>query len=253
MASRSHSKEFTLQHPKRTISELKQYRFEAVRRLISRKDPSCNGKKIPLWKAEQLVPSIDELRKRGPSPSEREAALKKRLRGDDYVGDAFRALLKKGIAEEWLEFRILDLLFHPMRRTRKRHPAADKRKLLRIVGDLEKAGRELRNFDMLFGFADAQQWPVPAHEVPLIVGGIGFCLRQAMQAPGWDGSSDAQVWVMINYIVIGARFQTGRCHYEHLATLVGAAIGNPEFSAEQLKMGIRRSDGRIFGNARLRK
>jgi hypothetical protein len=67
---------------------------------------------------------------------------------------------------------------------------------------------------------------------------LALVLRKALDSLGGVGVIPAEM--PISAIMVAVRAQTGRPHYDEMATLIGAAYGKPAFSADDLKMLMHR-------------
>jgi len=118
-----------------------------------------------------------------------------------------------------------------------------RRKLERIATDLESAAAELGGEAgvWLFTLGDLRGdilGTMPPREALDFVRKLALVIRNAI--PHLRGVKTITVASSIIAIVNEVRRKTGKPHYPQLATLIGAAIGLPEFSEVDLKMFIRR-------------
>jgi hypothetical protein len=227
-----------------TMLELPGYREETIRYLMSKEGAHWFGEKIPRWKAEQMVATPGKLElseKRFEEEREWNKRLSTKLHGRGPVGQAFRELCNAGCTPEWLENALLSTRRYVLKRSTKSFRIQERRRVERIVRDLDSAARELKDFTKMMFFGGVEDWPVPPHDVPTVLAGLAYCLRECMTSPIGTNLKEATASFRLPYLVSEIRRQTGRPHYAQMATLLGAVYGRPEFSEADLKMFVARN------------
>jgi hypothetical protein len=227
-----------------TTHELPGYREETIRYLTSEEGARWYGEKIPRWKAEQMVATpgkLDLSEKKFEEEREWEKRLSRELHGRGPVGQAFRELCKAGCTPEWLENVLLSTRRYPLKRSRKSFRVQERKRVEQIVRDLDAAAHALKAFTTMMFLSGVEHWPVPPHEVPTVLGGLAYCLRECMTSPTGTNLRDATASFRIPYLVNEIKRQTGRPRYAQMATLLGAVYGREEFSEADLKMFVSRN------------
>jgi hypothetical protein len=220
------------------------YREETIRYLMSEEGAHWYGKKIPRWKAEQMVATPGKLElseKKFEEEREWKKRLSTKLHGRGPVGQAFRELCNAGCTPEWLENALLSTRRYALKRSTKSFRIQERRRLERIVLDLESAAHALKAFTNMMFLSGVEHWPVPPLEVPSILAGLASCLRECMTSPIGTNLREATASFRIPYLVNEIKRQTGRPRYAQMATLLGAVYGRSEFSEADLKMFVSRN------------
>jgi|SRR5690348_17067727 len=173
-----------------------------------------------------------------------ETRFAKAIYGKGFVADAFRRLCAKGCDPKHLQTNLLKLSRLPQGKLPKLYNAKDLLKLQAIAAKVKKAADELEPFEDLlmresFGgrnfLREFLDWERPI-QIPSTLRQVSDRLNQCSD---WAKSSPytyPNVYERIPVVVDYVRTTTGRPHYEEMATLIGAALLDPKFNLEQLKM-----------------
>lgn len=185
---------------------------------------------------------------------QRQLRLKESLNGPGPVGDAFRGLCAAGCDSGWLEDQLIRLRLCPLRRSRKAIRPKDLRRVRRLIANLEKLSRELPGLYALIFLGPKVDWPIDPQDVPGLLSGFAACLRKSLEVGRkWQQLRELTAASQLPWLVEQVRACTGRPHYGELATLIGAAYDEPEFSEPQLKMFMARNKRKRRGNVSLPK
>ncbi|HJX83840.1 MAG TPA: hypothetical protein VJ723_05815, partial [Candidatus Angelobacter sp.] len=125
------------------------YREQTIRYLMSEEGARWYGEKTPRWKAEQMVATPGKFalsEKKFAEEREWEKQLATKLHGRGPVGQAFRELCNAGCTPEWLERALLSTRRYALERPTKSFRVQERRRVERIVLNLDSAARELRDF-----------------------------------------------------------------------------------------------------------
>ena len=202
-------------------------------------EPEPNGRAIP------LIGMTDDKRPQVPAAYHRsEVRFAQALHGKGVVADAFRRLCEKGCDPKWLQFNVFKLSRYPQQKVEKLYNAKDFLKLKAIAAKVKKAADELMPFEDLlvqetFGGANLLRefldWERPT-QIPNTLRHLSDRLNQCSE---WAKSSPnpfPTVFDGIPVIVAYVRTTTGRPYFSEVAILIGAALRDSKFNAEQLKM-----------------
>jgi hypothetical protein len=172
------------------------------------------------------------------------------LRGSGEVGQAFQRLCERGCDKHSLEQEILSLRLFPYESSRRGYTAADERKLGRIVKNLDRIAKELRDTKALIRVTTVRR---PRTMLSLSALGrriacVANQLRAAIGNPKWKGFRTLTAADKLPYLVEEIKQITGRAHYNELAILIRVAYGEPSFSEDDLKSYVRRARLRRKGS-----
>ena len=219
-------------------------REQTIQWLLSNEGTRWYGERIPRWKAEQIVAPcgmFDRTQERADWDLKRQRQLSKELHGHGPVGQAFEDVCRAGCDASWLERVLLTLARYSLERGHKTYRAEDKRRLRRVIRKIESAARELQRFGTLMILSTVKEWPAPPQELPVLLGGIAYCLRESLVPPQkWPHLRQMTAADRLPYLVDVVRRSTGKPRYAQMATLIGAAYREPDFDETNLKMRISR-------------
>ncbi len=193
--------------------------------------------------------------------NEPEPALSAQLHGKGLLGQAFQRVCKAGFDAWRLECWLVRVLpDHPLRRAKSYFPAGRRRKLERIARSLEDAAAELggeaSNWIFVLGSMQAatesgligqEGCPMgPSKDEALaMVQQLRDLTKLVRGAISHLGSTKEKAASdVVGDLIDEVRSRTGKPRYEDMATLVGRAYRRPGFSAEDLKMFVRRNPPR---------
>jgi len=212
-------------------------------------------RQIPRWEAEQLVIAEGALRDR-PTASEqwrerqtdRQRRLAKELHGKGAVGQAFQELCKAGCDGKWLEQQLFFLAEHaPLGRSRKECSFKEKQLVARAASNLDSAAADLDkvldNIPTLLLDSTVKEWPVPVQRTQVVLRGIAYCLRKSMTDSHLVNRRSLTATLRLPWLLSEIKRFTSdhRPHYAHMAAVIGAAYGKPNFSKDSLKTLVSRS------------
>jgi len=214
-------------------------RERAIRRLMEKGSP-WDGKRIPRWKAEQVIGPSGGTVERMKADRARKRRLAKRLRSSDSVGTAFKKLCKAGCDRRWLMRHMIGAQAYPWARSQRMYTRAHEKRLQRIIARLGEAGRELQEFVPLMILGDVHDWPVDPPDIPSRLQGIAYCLSEALKSSRWKRLRSMSAPSRILYLIERVREQTGKPHYREMGILLGAAYGGAAIDEAILKMSTKR-------------
>ena len=158
------------------------------------------------------------------------------------IGEAFQTLVKAGCHPNWLEQKILCLARYPLYGRRTRYGYAERRRLKRTISKMRSVAEDLGQMRALFVLMTfrARNWPID-RDIPQLFEQVADWLQVSESTVDPREISLFTASDRIPYLIDQVAHLTGRPHYPEMATLIGAAYGEPNFSEGQLKMFVRRA------------
>jgi len=190
------------------------------------------------------------LRQRTPDQLSRHKDVAKRLQkvsrqfhGHGQIGEAFQELVKAGSNAKWLERTILNLPRYPLYHQRNRFGYAEQRRLKYVISKIRSVADDLARMRALLALLSfrAKDRPYFAPELPEFFRQIADWLQASKSTIDPHEISSFGPSDRIPYLIDHVTYVSGRPHYREMATLIGAAYGEHNFSEGQLKMFVRRA------------
>jgi len=168
-----------------------------------------------------------------------ERHLRKELQGSGITGEAFKQVCNAGYDREELEKDVLHTSSLDFERSKQMYTAKDAKRVQALAEKIAQAGEELMDVGTEFPML-APVYPRLRTDAFMLLA-IGETLRAAGRNPKLRGFMSLTATQWLPHFLSKVEERTGRPHFAEMATLIGAAFGQPEFSEEDLKMRVHRS------------